>query len=65
MIIILLVLDSLPNLELDEYYEEDLMISNTTVVPHVDKWETVIDTVIELSEIALNNFTGNPHSEDY
>ena len=29
------------NLELDEYYEEDLMISNTTVVPHVEKWETV------------------------
>ena len=57
--------NSLPNLELDEYYEEDLMISNTTVVPHVDKWETVIDTVIEISEIALNNFTGNPHSEDY
>ena len=31
-----------PILELDEYYEEDLMISNTTVVPHVDKWETVM-----------------------
>ena len=57
--------DSLPNLELDEYYEEDLMISNTTVVPHVDKWETVINTVIEIFELALNDFTGNPHSEDH
>ena len=27
--------------ELDEFYEEDMMISNTTVVPHVEKWETV------------------------
>ena len=28
-------------IELDEFYEEDMMISNTTVVPHVEKWETV------------------------
>ena len=27
--------------ELDEFYEEDMMISNTSVVPHVEKWETV------------------------
>ena len=40
--------DFLTNVELDEYYEEDLMISNTTVVPHIDKWETVINTLISV-----------------
>ena len=53
----MVIFDLLLNLELDEYYEEELMISNTTVVPHVEKWETVSLLPSKyICELALNNF---------
>ena len=62
--------------ELDEFYEEDMMISNTTVVPHVEKWETVKCSFVvkkksyhfifmEISYDFHQTLAGNTGSEDY